>query len=184
MPVRLFVGGLSYSTSTEGLRDAFARYGAVTSAAVMTDRETGRSRGFGFVEMATDEDAERAIGGMNGAGLDGRSIRVDRAMPRGTAPASRPRPAGGPGGMPPRPPRPGGPMTGPRGPGWGAPPPPPGFPPPGAPAGRRPGAPRREGEGEQRRPGGRKPPGRSKLQDRTRGGRGRRGSDGEFRWGR
>ena len=61
MSVKLFVGGLSFSTSTEGLRAAFARFGAVDSAAVMTDRETGRSRGFGFVEMATTEEAERAM---------------------------------------------------------------------------------------------------------------------------
>lgn len=95
MSVKLFVGGLSFSTSTEGLRAAFARFGAVDSAAVMTDRETGRSRGFGFIEMATTEEAERAISSLNGSQLDGRMIRVDKATPRG---------AGGP-----RPPRPGGP---------------------------------------------------------------------------
>ena len=64
MSVRLFVGGLSFSTSSEGLRDAFARFGPVQSAAVMTDRETGRSRGFGFVEMAGEEEAERALEAM------------------------------------------------------------------------------------------------------------------------
>ena len=57
MSVRLFVGGLAFSTSTDGLREAFARFGVVQSAAVMTDRETGRSRGFGFVEMANDGEA-------------------------------------------------------------------------------------------------------------------------------
>ena len=67
MSVRLFVGGLSFTTSTDGLRDAFARFGPVQSAAVMTDRETGRSRGFGFVEMASEEEAERAISGLNGS---------------------------------------------------------------------------------------------------------------------
>jgi hypothetical protein len=95
MSVKLFVGGLAFSTSTDGLRAAFARFGAVDSAAVMTDRETGRSRGFGFIEMATTEEAERAISSLNGSQLDGRMIRVDKATPRG---------AGGP-----RPPRPGGP---------------------------------------------------------------------------
>ena len=67
MSEKLFVGGLSFSTSTEGLRAAIARFGAVDSAAVMTDRETGRSRGFGFVEMATTEEAERAISSLNGS---------------------------------------------------------------------------------------------------------------------
>src|SRR6266850_564729 len=90
MSVRLFVGGLAFTTSTDGLRDAFARFGPVQSAAVMTDRETGRSRGFGFVEMASEEEAEKAISGLNGSSLDGRMIRVDRATPRG---AGGPRPA-------------------------------------------------------------------------------------------
>src|SRR5262249_56438468 len=119
MGVKLFVGGLSFTTSNDSLRDAFARYGTVQSAMVMTDRETQRSRGFGFVEMGTQEEADRAIAGMNGASLDGRMIRVDKATPRGTAPAPRgPRPMGGrpPGGPPgaggprpwsPRPPGPG-----------------------------------------------------------------------------
>ena len=92
MSVRLFVGGLSFSTSTDGLRDAFARFGPVQSAAVMTDRETGRSRGFGFVEMANDQEAERAITSLNGSSLDGRMIRVDRATPRGAGGPPRPRP--------------------------------------------------------------------------------------------
>ncbi|HXU88767.1 MAG TPA: RNA-binding protein, partial [Methylomirabilota bacterium] len=96
MSVKLFVGGLSFSTSTEGLRAAFARFGAVDSAAVMTDRETGRSRGFGFVEMATTEEAERAISSLNGSQLDGRMIRVDKATPRGAGGPRPPRPAGGP----------------------------------------------------------------------------------------
>ena len=100
--VRLFVGGLAFTTSTDGLRAAFARFGPVQSAAVMTDRETGRSRGFGFVEMASEEEAEKAISGLNGSSLDGRMIRVDRATPRG---AGGPRPAGAGG---PRSDRPGG----------------------------------------------------------------------------
>ena len=110
MAVKLFVGGLSFSTTNEGLREAFARFGVVESARVMTDRETGRSRGFAFVEMATEAEAERAIAGLSGTTLDGRMIRIDKAMPRGTGPV---RPAGfrgAPGGGPPRtggPPRPG-----------------------------------------------------------------------------
>lgn len=96
--MRLFVGGLSFTTTNDSLRAAFARFGTVTAATVMTDRETGKSRGFGFVEMATDEDADRALAGINGAALDGRMIRVDKAMPRGSgAPARRPG-----GGGPPR----------------------------------------------------------------------------------
>ncbi|MBI1846419.1 MAG: RNA-binding protein, partial [Candidatus Rokubacteria bacterium] len=83
MSVKLFVGGLSFTTSNDSLRQGFARYGSVLSATVMMDRETGRSRGFGFVEMATTEEAEQAISGMNGAALDGRTIRVDKATPRG-----------------------------------------------------------------------------------------------------
>ena len=96
MSVRLFVGGLSFSTSSEGLRDAFARFGPVQSAAVMTDRETGRSRGSGFFEMAGEDEAERAISALNGSQLDGRMIRVDKATPRGSGPVSPrpPRPAG------------------------------------------------------------------------------------------
>src|SRR5207237_1138020 len=101
-----FVGGLSFTTSNDSLRAAFARHGVVVSAAVMTDRETGRSRGFGFVEMATTEEADRALSGLNGANLDGRAIRVDQATPRGSAPGAgkgrgpapgdRPRRPGGP----------------------------------------------------------------------------------------
>ena len=111
MSVRLFVGGLSFTTSTERLREAFARYGGVDSAAVMTDRETGRSRGFGFVEMSSTEAAEQAIGALNGSSLDGRMIRVDKATPRGTAPPRSGAPerrSSGPG--------PGGPPSGRRGP--------------------------------------------------------------------
>jgi len=99
MPVKLFVGGLSFTTSNDSLRAAFARYGVVESAAVMTDRETGRSRGFGFVEMATTEEAERALGALNNTNLDGRTIRVDKATPRGSGPRpggfSGPRSGGG-----------------------------------------------------------------------------------------
>jgi hypothetical protein len=202
MSVRLFVGGLSFTTSTDGLREAFARFGPVQSAAVMTDRETGRSRGFGFVEMATEEEAERAISGLNGSSLDGRMIRVDRATPRGAGGPPRPRPAGG--GFAPRPagggfaPRPAGGGFAPRsggGPG--------GFAPrPGGGGGPRPGGgggwapPMPEGRGGRRgdrragppRPDSGRPKksgGRRNLPDQDqRGGRGRLGSDGDYRWGR
>src|SRR5207245_11476922 len=88
--------GLSVSSSSEGLRGAFARFGEVMSAAVMTDRETGRSRGFRFLEMATTEEAEKAISSLNGTSLDGRMIRVDKATPRGAGGPRPPRPAGAP----------------------------------------------------------------------------------------
>src|SRR5215510_10982281 len=84
MAVKLFVGGLSFSTSSDRLREAFAASGAVESATVVTDRDTGRSRGFGFVEMATPEEAEQAINRLNGTNLDGRTIQVEKAK----APAS------------------------------------------------------------------------------------------------
>jgi len=83
MAVKLFVGGLSFSTSTERLREAFAGVGSVESASVVTDRDTGRSRGFGFVEMATPEDAEQAISRLNGTSLDGRTIQVEKAKAPG-----------------------------------------------------------------------------------------------------
>src|SRR5256885_15449427 len=96
MGVKLFVGGLSFTTSNDSLRGAFARYGMVQSAMVMTDRETQRSRGFGFVEKGPPDDADRAIVGMNGPNLDCPVIRVEKATPRGTAPAPRePRPMWG-----------------------------------------------------------------------------------------
>lgn len=86
MTNKLFVGGLSWDTRDDGLRDAFAAYGSVTEAKVITDRETGRSRGFGFVTFDQSEDAQRAMGEMDGSTLDGRSIRVNEAhdkKPRG-----------------------------------------------------------------------------------------------------
>jgi RNA recognition motif-containing protein len=85
MSSRLYVGNLSYDTDTETLRQAFATSGEVTDAHVVTDRESGRSRGFGFVTMATPDQAKKAIETMNGAVIDGRSIRVNEAeeRPRG-----------------------------------------------------------------------------------------------------
>jgi cold-inducible RNA-binding protein len=178
MPVKLFVGGLSFTTTNDSLRAAFARFGMVGQAIVMTDRATGRSRGFGFVEMGTQEEADRAIGGLNGSSLDGRMIRVDKATPRGTAPPGGVRRPGGPpsgrpsfggagggggggggGGFDSRSPAT---RTDPRG--------------PGRPPGR--GDRRRGGEEtKERRPGGPK----KKLGDRRSGDKGRRSEDG-FRW--
>jgi RNA recognition motif-containing protein len=84
MAQKLFIGGLAFSTSTERLREVFAAAGQVESAAVVTDRETGRSRGFGFVEMATAEEADKAIAQFNGKDVDGRQLRVEKASAGGT----------------------------------------------------------------------------------------------------
>jgi RNA recognition motif-containing protein len=79
---RLYVGNLSFHTTTDVLRTAFAGSGEVTDAHVVTDRETGRSRGFGFITMASEEQAQAAIQAMNGADLDGRPLRVNEAEER------------------------------------------------------------------------------------------------------
>ena len=79
---RLFVGGLSWGTDDQSLRDAFAQFGAVDDAKVITDRDTGRSRGFGFVTFVEESDAKNAIGQMNGAELDGRTLTVNEARER------------------------------------------------------------------------------------------------------
>lgn len=84
MAQKLFIGGLPFSTSSERLREVFAQAGVVESAQVVTDRDTGRSRGFGFVEMATPEEAEQAISRFNGTNLDGRSIQVEKAKAPGS----------------------------------------------------------------------------------------------------
>ena len=82
IPSRLFVGGLSWDTGDEELRNAFTPFGSVADAAVVTDRDSGKSRGFGFVTMADRRDATRAIAEMDGADLDGRSIVVNMATER------------------------------------------------------------------------------------------------------
>ena len=79
---RLYVGNLSFHTTTDVLRQAFAGSGEVTHAHVATDRETGRSRGFGFITMADEAQAQAAIQAMNGADLDGRPLRVNEAEER------------------------------------------------------------------------------------------------------
>ncbi len=80
---KLFVGGLSWNTTDDGLRQAFERFGEVTEAKVITDRDTGRSRGFGFVSFSDDQAASAAINEMNGTDLDGRTIKVNEAEDKG-----------------------------------------------------------------------------------------------------
>ena len=99
MAQKLFVGGLSFSTSNERLREVFAECGNVESATVVMDRDTGRSRGFGFVEMATPEEAEAAISRWNGKDLDGRQLKVEKAKPSEGGGGRRPGGGGGGGGF-------------------------------------------------------------------------------------
>ena len=80
--MNIFVGNLSFNTRDEGLRAAFSAFGAVDSAQVVLDRESGRSRGFGFVEMANDDEARQAISALNGSDLDGRPLTVNEARPK------------------------------------------------------------------------------------------------------
>ncbi|HUW69244.1 MAG TPA: RNA-binding protein [bacterium] len=82
MAKKLYVGNLSYGTSEDGLRAAFGQYGEVQSVNIVIDRDSGRSKGFGFVEMSDDNAAMAAITGMNGRELDGRSLRVNEANER------------------------------------------------------------------------------------------------------
>jgi RNA recognition motif-containing protein len=79
---KLYVGNLAYSVRDDSLQQAFGQFGTVTSAKVMMDRETGRSKGFGFVEMGSDAEAQAAVNGMNGQALEGRAIVVNEARPR------------------------------------------------------------------------------------------------------
>jgi RNA recognition motif-containing protein len=79
---KLYVGNLAYSVRDESLHEAFSQFGQVTSAKVMMDRETGRSKGFGFVEMGSDPEAQAAMNAMNGQALEGRAIVVNEARPR------------------------------------------------------------------------------------------------------
>lgn len=82
MSKKIYVGNLSFSTNSGELRSLFAEHGEVTDATVIEDRETGRSRGFGFVEMATAEEAQKAISAMNGKTVDGRQLNVNVAKER------------------------------------------------------------------------------------------------------
>lgn len=80
--MNLYVGNLPYTTTDQDLRDAFSEYGTVSSASVIMDRETGRSRGFGFVEMPEDEEARAALQGLAGKDFNGRPLTVNEARPR------------------------------------------------------------------------------------------------------
>jgi len=91
MAQKLFVGGISFSTTSDGLREFFAQSGNVLSANVVTDQFSGQSRGFGFVEMSTDEEAQKAVAALNGQNLDGRALKVEVAKPK----TDRPRGGGG-----------------------------------------------------------------------------------------
>ncbi len=92
---KLYVGNLAYSVRDQDLQDAFSQYGAVSSAKVMMDRETGRSKGFGFVEMSSDAEAQAAINGLNGQPVAGRAVVVNEARPREERPAGFRSPYGG-----------------------------------------------------------------------------------------
>src|SRR3989441_10352846 len=92
MGTKLYVGGLPYSTTEQQLQELFSQQGSVTSAKIITDRYTGQSRGFGFVEMATAEEAQKAITALNGTQMNGRTITVNEARPQ------EKRPGGGGGG--------------------------------------------------------------------------------------
>ncbi len=93
--MNIYVGNLAYSTTEDDLRDAFAQYGAVRSANVITDKFSGQSKGFGFVEMNDNSEADAAIKALNGQALNGRNIKVNEAKPRESRP---PRGNGGGGG--------------------------------------------------------------------------------------
>ena len=82
MAKNIYVGNMSYETTQDRLRELFEAYGEVTSVNIITDRETGRPRGFAFVEMATDEAAAEAISALNGQSVDGRELKVNEARPR------------------------------------------------------------------------------------------------------
>ena len=82
MSTNIFVGNLTFNTSSADLEALFAEHGEVTKASVVSDRETGRSRGFGFVEMASADNANAAIGALNGRNVDGRDLTVNVAKPR------------------------------------------------------------------------------------------------------
>jgi RNA recognition motif-containing protein len=94
MATKLFIGSLAWATNDDSLKEFFSQVGTVVSASVIMDRETNRSKGFGFVEMSSDEEAKKAVDELNGKDLDGRAIVVNEARPR----EDRPRGDGGGGG--------------------------------------------------------------------------------------
>ena len=81
MATKLFIGSLAWATNDDSLKDFFSQAGTVVSASVIVDRETNRSKGFGFVEMSTEEEAQKAVAELNGKDLDGRTIVVNEARP-------------------------------------------------------------------------------------------------------
>lgn len=89
MSNKLYVGNISFNATEETLTNAMAQFGTVTSCKIITDRDTGRSKGFGFVEMGSDEEAQKAITGMDGQDFDGRPMRVNIAQPRQERPNNR-----------------------------------------------------------------------------------------------
>lgn len=89
MKMNIFVGNLNFRSTEQTLQGLFEPYGEVTSVRIITDRETGRSRGFGFVEMANDEEARAAIAALDGQEFDGRPLNVNEARPREPRPARR-----------------------------------------------------------------------------------------------
>ncbi|MFT3787521.1 MAG: RNA-binding protein [Tepidisphaeraceae bacterium] len=95
---KLYVGNLSYNTDSSELQEVFAQFGTVESAEIISDRDTGRSKGFGFVQMGTDEEAQAAIAGMNGKEIGGRALTVNEAKPKEARPGGGGRGFGGGGG--------------------------------------------------------------------------------------
>lgn len=95
MAKKLYVGNLPYTIDDQSLHSKFAQYGEVQSAKVITDRETGRSKGFGFVEMSNDNDADTAIEKLNGADFNGRAVNVSEARPQAPREGGGPRRSGG-----------------------------------------------------------------------------------------
>jgi RNA recognition motif-containing protein len=87
--MNIYVGNLNYKVTREDLQELFAEYGEVVSVNIITDRETGRSKGFGFVEMADDTEAENAINNLNGTAYGDRDLKVNQAKPRETKPRTR-----------------------------------------------------------------------------------------------
>ncbi len=81
MSKKLYVGNLPYSATDQSLTDAFSQYGTVQSAKVIMDRDSGRSKGFGFIEMSTDDEAQDSINRLNGSSMDGRAMNVSEAKP-------------------------------------------------------------------------------------------------------
>jgi RNA recognition motif-containing protein len=89
--MNIYVGNLSYGVTEDELRDIFSEYGEVSSANIITDRHTGQSKGFGFVEMPSNSEADQAIKALNDASIKGRNIKVNQARPRAERPQRRPR---------------------------------------------------------------------------------------------